>query len=151
MKKICERCEKEFDAKAYQRFCSDCKLLHRKDYEKEYAISHGANSNSEEIRSAAKLIAKENKRKSKKAWRNGQYRDKKLNSMEKFLCEMCGKDLSYAIGNSEHYHEWVIHHLDWDHSNNDLNNLQLLCRKCHATAHSYDYLRSLALVTGANL
>ena len=31
-----------------------------------------------------------------------------------------------------------IHHLDEDISNNDINNLQMLCRPCHAHLHGLD-------------
>ena len=54
---------------------------------------------------------------------------KELRDAKQF-CERCKKDLSCA----GHY-EWVIHHIDHDHYNNELNNLELLCKRCHQIEH----------------
>lgn len=46
------------------------------------------------------------------------------------LCEECGKD----IKNATHY-EWVGHHKDHDPTNNNIDNLKLLCKQCHQIEH----------------
>lgn len=46
------------------------------------------------------------------------------------LCEHCGIDLKTAT----HY-EWVGHHKDHNQSNNTIENLVLLCKKCHQIEH----------------
>ncbi len=45
-------------------------------------------------------------------------------------CQMCGKDLL----ESTHY-EWCVHHVDHDRTNNEIENLQLLCKSCHQKHH----------------
>lgn len=47
-------------------------------------------------------------------------------------CECCG------------FSEWMdkpipleLHHIDFNHYNNDINNLQILCANCHMQAHNY--------------
>lgn len=48
-------------------------------------------------------------------------------------CEICGRS------------EWMgkpipleLHHKDFNHYNNDLSNLQILCSNCHMQAHNYN-------------
>ncbi len=45
-------------------------------------------------------------------------------------CGVCSKDLRTATR-----WKWVIHHKDHNHFNNDIDNLQLLCKSCHAKEH----------------
>lgn len=45
-------------------------------------------------------------------------------------CERCSKDVSEA----GHY-EWVIHHRDHNQYNSALENLELLCKRCHQIEH----------------
>lgn len=42
------------------------------------------------------------------------------------LCEICGFDKDYAI---------EVHHIDGDRSNNNTNNLMLVCANCHRGIH----------------
>jgi len=46
-------------------------------------------------------------------------------------CEKCSIDLQDV----SRYH-WVVHHIDHDHYNNNRNNLQLLCKRCHQIEHN---------------
>ena len=46
------------------------------------------------------------------------------------LCDLCGKDIKEAT----HY-EWVGHHKDHNRMNNTIENLMLLCKKCHQIEH----------------
>jgi hypothetical protein len=45
-------------------------------------------------------------------------------------CERCDKDLLEAK-----HHNWVIHHRDHNHFNNERSNLELLCKSCHQIEH----------------
>lgn len=45
-------------------------------------------------------------------------------------CEKCESDLKDATR-----YMWVIHHKDHDHYNNELGNLELLCKRCHQIEH----------------
>lgn len=46
------------------------------------------------------------------------------------LCDFCGEDLSQA-----NQHEWVGHHKDHNRMNNTIENLILLCKRCHQIEH----------------
>lgn len=48
-------------------------------------------------------------------------------------CERCGVD-TFELSR---WH-WVMHHKDHDHSNHNENNLELLCKKCHAKDHKIE-------------
>lgn len=53
---------------------------------------------------------------------------------ERRYCERCGKDLLSV----SRYH-WVVHHKDHDRSNNEMENFELLCKRCHQLEHNcYD-------------
>lgn len=45
-------------------------------------------------------------------------------------CERCDVDLEFA----SRWH-WVVHHKDHNHYNNNLTNLELLCKRCHQIEH----------------
>jgi len=45
-------------------------------------------------------------------------------------CQRCRKDLYTA-----NRWEWVIHHIDHNHYNNEIDNLELLCKSCHQIEH----------------
>lgn len=47
---------------------------------------------------------------------------------DSFTCQICGK---YLKGSSRA----IVHHIDGDKTNQDMNNLVLVCRKCHALIH----------------
>lgn len=46
------------------------------------------------------------------------------------ICEHCGKDIREA----GHY-EWVGHHKDHNRMNNTIDNLIILCKRCHQIEH----------------
>jgi len=54
------------------------------------------------------------------------------------ICPFCGKKINWEdlyekkYGNKE---SWTIHHKDFDHNNNDINNLILAHRSCHRSFH----------------
>lgn len=41
-------------------------------------------------------------------------------------CELCAKE-----------YKLIVHHLDGDRYNNDMNNLQTLCTSCHCRVHNH--------------
>lgn len=45
-------------------------------------------------------------------------------------CNRCSKDLKDA-----NRWGWVVHHLDHNHYNNDIGNLEFLCKRCHQIEH----------------
>lgn len=45
-------------------------------------------------------------------------------------CERCGKDLAAATR-----YEWCAHHKDHDQTNNVIDNIELLCKRCHQLEH----------------
>lgn len=49
---------------------------------------------------------------------------------ERRFCERCAADLIEAT----HYF-WVVHHKDHNHWNHSLDNLELLCKRCHQVEH----------------
>lgn len=59
-----------------------------------------------------------------------------FHSLRRFLkesinhCQRCGKDLSEASR-----YEWCVHHKDRDRTHNVLENLELLCKRCHQLEH----------------
>lgn len=55
---------------------------------------------------------------------------RKYKELASHTCERCGEDLTDAT-----QYQWVMHHKDRDHSNHDLMNLELLCKRCHQLEH----------------
>jgi hypothetical protein len=49
---------------------------------------------------------------------------------ERRYCERCSKDLEF-VGSFE----WCVHHRDHDRTNNEIENLELLCKRCHQIEH----------------
>ena len=47
-------------------------------------------------------------------------------------CRICGRENEKGRGRA-----LVVHHLDYDKSNNELENLVLLCRGCHLGGHTH--------------
>ena len=58
---------------------------------------------------------------------------RKLDSMDVHVCEECGEDLTALVKTSRFM--WAVHHVDHDRSNNKLENLRLLCKRCHQVVH----------------
>lgn len=66
----------------------------------------------------------------------GIFRRIKLDSMTVFNCEKCSKDLSQLIADkNKGRYFWCVHHIDGNRKNNGLDNLQLLCKRCHQLEH----------------
>ena len=72
------------------------------------------------------------------AYKGGSYRENALEFYEN-KCAVCGYDEDVRI--------LEVHHKDENHSNNDLNNLCILCPNCHKkiTLHYYDLTEDFTL------
>lgn len=65
----------------------------------------------------------------------GNYR-KRAREVKGNTCEKCSITLDFTVKWS-----WCVHHKDKDRTNNNIDNLELLCRKCHAIEHKDIYSR----------
>lgn len=109
--KQCIRCNKVFlPTGASQKRCSGCAKEHTKESMKEYHKQRY-------IRKGYKQGGTSNNN-----WKGGiaTYR----NLIEKTACAKCSGEKSL-----------LIHHVDEDRYNNDVSNLQVLCKRCHQIQH----------------
>lgn len=60
----------------------------------------------------------------------GTYRKIMQRNNIPFICNHCKKDLAGATR-----YEWCTHHKDQDRTNNDISNLEYLCKRCHQIEH----------------
>lgn len=61
--------------------------------------------------------------------------------IKEFKCECCG--LSEWMGRPI---PLELHHIDFNHYNNDISNLQILCANCHMQAHNYCNTRGIGAI-----
>jgi 5-methylcytosine-specific restriction endonuclease McrA len=55
---------------------------------------------------------------------------------DNFMCQECGQEIEYKGDyNRMKPQHFRVHHRDGNKSNNDFNNLILLCKWCHGLAH----------------
>ena len=132
--KVCN-CGAKFQATGPAgRYCKDCqlsrkkelrernKLAMRKRRELETGIPFGRGSGAHNLRTEDRGNYKHGKYVSQTQTR--KYRKKVR------YCERCGID-TWDLGR---WH-WVTHHKDHNHSNHAEDNLELLCKSCHAKEH----------------
>lgn len=60
--------------------------------------------------------------------KHANYRNKALSNQPN-KCNRCGYDIIHVL---------VVHHKDRDRSNNNISNLEILCRNCHYIVHIED-------------
>ena len=60
----------------------------------------------------------------------GQFSRLREEVKQRRFCERCSKDL-IDVSN---FH-WCVHHIDHDRTNNVIENLELLCKRCHQLEH----------------
>ena len=53
--------------------------------------------------------------------------------ISKFKCEDCGITIEDYW--KKFHRTLLIHHVDENHSNNDINNVKILCQRCHNRIH----------------
>ena len=116
----CIECNATFEAKRKDtQYCKSCKKK-RRSYQvmmsrkkKHPEIEIGVGSGNSKINTPGPT---------NKAWKTGIQAYRKL--IKKDKCNYCG-----SIKNL------VIHHIDENRHNNELNNLQVLCKSCHQKYH----------------
>lgn len=59
----------------------------------------------------------------------GGYRDK-VKASKPAYCERCSVSIDYS-----NTYKWCVHHKDHNRHNNQLDNLELLCKRCHQIEH----------------
>lgn len=115
---ICRICNKEFQCNSSRKYCSDIcrnkanvlitqKVQKKKNPNKLIGIGSGNHPN--------------NKGKNSKSYKTGS---RSYQQYKKEKCEICGS-VKFLL----------VHHKDKNRNNNELYNLQTLCKKCHQKIH----------------
>lgn len=110
-----------------------CKVDTLKVYYKKLGIAYGGNIGGKGIKrdpkrkSALEIVASSSF--------NNSVKRKRLieDGLKEAKCECCG--LSEWMGKPI---PLELHHKDFNHHNNDLSNLQILCANCHMQVHNYN-------------
>ncbi len=63
-------------------------------------------------------------------WKGGESKREYRDTIEKRECSKC-----------QTTEDLCIHHIDFDHYNNEISNLQVLCNSCHTSLHKTEYWR----------
>lgn len=115
----CDLCDKSFLPNSFvQRYCSDCRILKRKEYHRKYD-----NSEKKRLASRRYFAKEENRPKYQARWHvNEAVRKGKINKPDN--CEYCVK-----IGSV-----YAHHYLGYDKKNR--LTIIWLCAKCHSNEHS---------------
>lgn len=118
---ICKRCGKEFikETKSYAYYCPECYKLNRREYAYKHAVETGR-IKKPGVGSGGNQYGKSNSQ-----WTNykGEYSYRNL-IKELKECEMCGATTNLCR-----------HHINFIRSDNRIENLVVVCRKCHAKLH----------------
>lgn len=128
---VCQRCNNEFTTYALNcRRCENCRNIHNAEYKdkyyKENRVSGIGSGNAQGLG------------KNHHTYKSGTgiFRRIKLESLDVFNCERCGEDLSQVIQDKIYgRYFWCVHHKDHNRENNELSNLELLCKRCHQLEH----------------
>lgn len=115
---LCIKCNSEITSKRAKKFCSiKCRSAHgswryrvRNGFIEKPGVGSGGNQ--EGVRNSQ--------------YKNGwtSYRKKPFDTGKPKLCERCGSS-KYLL----------VHHIDHDRSNSSIENLEVLCKKCHQEHH----------------
>ncbi len=125
--KKCLMCNSEFEVTGSNtKYCKDCRKIRAKEAVKaamfKSGVLNGKGSGSTTGRG-----------KDNHMFKHGKLTFKRWARERKALiglCEHCGKDIKNAT-----WHEWVGHHKDHNKENNVIDNLVLLCKRCHQIEH----------------
>jgi hypothetical protein len=125
----CENCPNQYTPTGpAARFCSSCRVLKKKESrERDKAKRRtGVGSGNSPF----------NKGKLSPVYKNGigQYkkiRDEKL-KQQGYKCNRC--DETADISNYNPY-KWCGHHIDHDRTNNEPDNIEVICKRCHQIEH----------------
>lgn len=67
-------------------------------------------------------------------------------------CEECGETNFTMVGNYRRKLKILtVHHIDCNHLNNSIDNLQTLCRDCHSKKHNKKQLISICFQCGGHI
>lgn len=130
--KVCKQCGAVYTptGKA-QRFCCSCGAKRQRESIDRYRVRHGVSVG---VGSGNLQRGERNP-----AWKGGAstYRQVKLSSLgpDELFCERCHKDLSQFIQDKTCFAQWTVHHKDRNRRNVSLENLELLCKRCHQIEH----------------
>jgi len=120
--KVCARCRNVFTPPlARERYCATCRIAVNLKRIQEGRPGSGGNQRG----------AKNN------MWKGGytSFRQVKLESLNGvYVCERCGENLQEKIASGKKG-LWAVHHKDRDRNNPALENLELLCKRCHQIEH----------------
>jgi DNA-directed RNA polymerase subunit RPC12/RpoP len=125
---ICVMCGNDYKSTGNNQIrCNDCRILYKKEYNKRYTKRYRVSG----VGSGNNQSGENNHN-----WNGGtsKYKEIKLSSMDTYKCERCNKDLNQFIGKGRNG-MWCIHHKDYNRKNPSLDNLELLCKRCHQLEH----------------
>jgi len=132
--KNCVKCDVLFQPTgSCAKYCDDCRkerwLLYQRDYSYNWRVKHGTIKNPG-VGSGGLIGSGKDNHMYKTGLASVKQRlGPKLRDSLVF-CNRCGFDVKNAGKRG-----YVIHHIDHNQSNNDISNLELLCRKCHGQHH----------------
>lgn len=125
--KTCKICECAFVSVTRQaRFCEACADIKKKERILRNSLIRAKNPGVG--KGGAPLKGEDNPN-----YKHGKYVFETLRNEIKDnirYCQRCTDDLI----NADRYH-WVVHHKDHNHWNHSLDNLELLCKRCHQIEH----------------
>ena len=127
--KICERCGNSYEPTGRnQKVCANCKYANDLERMQNYGKA---------LRVGGPGSGGNQKGTKNHQWKGGvaSFKTLKLESLAgEYYCERCGKDLRGRVA-AKQKGWWAVHHRDQDRSNNSLENLELLCKRCHQIEH----------------
>jgi rRNA maturation endonuclease Nob1 len=133
MLKVCQVCGKEYEATSHaQKYCQACgpgikEKVQRARVDK-YRARHG-------VQVGAGSGKTQGRGKEHREYETGiaTFQREKLESMDSYFCERCGKDLNNIVHVNNQL--WCVHHIDMDRTHNEQSNWLLVCKSCHQTIH----------------
>ncbi len=126
--KHCKNCGIEFEIKGpASKYCSKCGEVKKKESQKRGADKYRAKFQKMGVGSGNN----QGRGKTHHSYKTGigTFRWLAQENKEPF-CERCKCELDFS--NS---YKWCVHHKDHNRHNNELENLELLCKRCHQLEH----------------
>ena len=130
--KICERCNETFTPNSRTRkHCDTCYPIHRKEYINSNAAKYRAKRGGR-VGVGSGGLQKERLGEKSPSFKTGIgiYREIMKRNNIPFICNKCNVPLDASKPFS-----WCTHHIDGNRYNNDLSNLEYLCKSCHQLEH----------------
>lgn len=136
----CNLCGEYFLPRSNQtRFCEVCRKVHSKQASRERWIKNGrkqTNLNNFKVIDGKKVYVHSGynqKGKNNNNYKNGTGIDwyKEAIKILPEVCNRCGN-----VEKPRKVRNLLLHHKDGNHNNNDTNNWEILCKRCHQEHHS---------------